>query len=135
MSLAANIVNQISSINDISKQQSFDLNDDTFAKILEEVNSQNSTMNTIEPLGAPAGFQIEPFDAVEATNEINPVTEPIEIKDIDLSDHFTHLLKNADNNSEFMNFAKKQAANAYNMFGKTFVADIKEFVKDSVSMI
>lgn len=139
MNLAANIINQISGTNEITKPQGFDLNDETFAKILEgtKVNGINysAATNPIEPLGAPAGFEIEPFGEVENIKETAQITEPIEIKEIDLSDNFSNLIKSNMDNNNFMHFARKQAANAYNIFGKSFVANLKEFVQDTASMI
>lgn len=136
MNLAANIINQISNTNGITKPQGFDLNDETFAKILEGVSGGNNPVtNSIQPLGAPAGFEIEPFGEVETIKETTQITEPIEIKEIDLSDNFSNLIKSNMDNNDFMHFARKQATNAYNMFGKSFVADLKEFVQDTASMI
>ncbi len=156
MSLVENLINQIStsSSGGISKPAGFDLNDDTFSKLLEkQLNSirENESADIIGKLGAPAGFMIEPMDGVDfaetvqdqldsvgeikLTNE-NVLTEPFEMKDLDLGDYFSNLLKTStDSNSSFMNFAKKQATDAYNLFGRTFVANLTELVDDVASAI
>ena len=155
MSLVENLINQISTqgLGGITKPQGFDLDDDTFAKLLEKQMNQvyNSTQsNLIGNLGAPAGFMIEPVNGIDFAEAVqdqmeilgenkytfeNDVNTPIEIKDIDMSDYFSSLIKTAtDNNSDFLNFAKKQAAGAYGMFGKTFVEDMTDFVQDITAM-
>ena len=64
------------------------------------------------------------------------INQPIEFKDIDLSDHFSKLLKfNTETNSDFLNFARKNATNAYNVFSKGFVEDMQDFVKDIASTL
>jgi hypothetical protein len=72
MSLVENLINQISTgeLGGISKPQGFDLNDDTFAKLLEkqmntaqEINSNNF----VGSMGAPAGLVIEPLEGVDLT--------------------------------------------------------------------
>ena len=64
------------------------------------------------------------------------VNSAIEIKEIDLGDYFSNLLKQSDNsNSNFMNFAKRQATNAYDVFKRSYVADMQDFVQDLTSMI
>ena len=156
MSLVENLINQISTqgLGGITKPQGFDLNDETFAKLLEKQmgqveNSQQSNM--LGHMGAPAGFMIEPINGVDFAEAVqdqmeiigenkytfeNDINSPIEIKDIDMSDYFTTLIKTAtDNNSDFLNFAKKQASNAYGVFGKIFVEDMKDFVQDITSMV
>ena len=49
------------------------------------------------------------FESIQADS-------PFMIKDMDFGDYFSNLLKSpSDNNSQFMNFAKKQASNAYDV--------------------
>lgn len=150
MSLVENLINQISNngLGGITKPQGFDLSDDTFAKLLEKQlnsNSEPQAINQLGQIGAPAGLIIEPFDAIEfsstaqdqmeilgenkLTNESQPI-EPIEIKDIDVGDYFSSLLKSSSKDSDFMNFAKKNAHNAYDAFSRNYIFDIEDFVED-----
>ena len=157
MSLVENLINQISTngLNGItSPLGNVDLNDDTFAKLLnKQLNSINNETpsNFVGTMGAPAGLVIEPIDGIDfaetaqdqmeiiGENRLSKeeyINQPIEFKDIDLSDHFSKLLKfNTDANSDFMNFARKNATNAYNVFSKNFVADMQEFVEDITSTL
>lgn len=140
MSLVENLVNQISSVNGVTRPQGFDLNDDTFAKLLEKASSSNTLNQTLstEPLGAPAGFNIEPYDGIDneiKKDSISQINEPIEIKDIDINDYFSTKIKTDNENSDFMNFAKKHAANAYSTFGKGFIANLSEFIQDATAML
>ena len=152
MSLVENLINQISTqgMSGITSPQSFDLNDDTFAKLLDkqlEFSTNNLPQNNlVGNMGAPAGLIIEPLDGVEfadtardqmeiiGENKLSRdeyINQPIEFKDIDLGDHFSNLLKAASGEaSNFMNFAKKQATTAYNVFGKNFISDMEDFVQD-----
>ena len=54
-----------------------------------------------------------------------------------MGDFFSNMLKTNTNssNNEFLNFAKKRATNSYQMFGKSFVSDLAEFVDDVASSI
>lgn len=156
MSLVENLLNQISTkeLGGISKPIGFDMNDNTFAKLLEkELNTkiEEPKSNILNNLGIPAGFVVEPMEGVDfsgmvqdqlealgetkITNEA--ISEPFEIKELDMGDFFSNMLKTSDNNSnnEFMNFAKKKATNSYQMFGKSFVSDLAEFVDDVASSI
>ena len=157
MSLVENLINQISTkgLGGMTSPQGFDLDDDTFSKLLDKSMAntpQISNMsNFIGEMGMPAGLIIEPFDGIEFANEVQdqmealgekrlanePIsTEPIEMKDIDMGDYFSTLLKAGnDNNSDFMNFAKKHASNAYNVFSRTFVADMQDFAEDIAAAI
>ena len=156
MSLVENLINQITTgeLGGITKPQGFDLNDDTFAKLLEkQLNSTQETTSTnlLGNMGAPAGLIIEPMEGVEfseiAQDQMdalgenkytyeNNIDEPIKMKDIDIGDYFSSLLQMAsDKNPDFMNFAKKQASNAYNVFRGNYVVDMQDFVQDIVSMI
>ena len=48
-----------------------------------------------------------------------------------MGDYFSNLLKtDSGKNSDFMNFAKKNATNAYNVFTKNLVMNASEFVED-----
>lgn len=155
MSLVENLINQISTgeLGGISKPQGFDLNDDTFAKLLEkQLNSpqETQTTNLLGNIGAPAGFMIEPMEGIEfsetAQDQIealgenkytyeNNIDEPIKMKDVDMGDYFSTLLQMAsDNNSNFLNFAKRQASNAYSVFRGNYITDLQEFAQDIVSM-
>ena len=155
MSLIEHLVNQISTneLGGITKPSGFDMNDDTFSKLLEkELNAKAESIqeNIIGNLGVPAGFFIEPFEGVEfsqnvqdqleaisekkVTNEL-PV-EPFEMKELDLGDFFSNMLKTSTNsNNDFMNFARKKATNSYENFGRNFVTDLAEFVDDVKSLI
>lgn len=138
MSMLENIVSQISSAASgaVSKPQSFDLSDDTFAKLLmkaSEISPAEEQSNMYSNLGAPAGFEIEPLDAPEQTQNIEFNPEDVEIKDLKVSEnYFSNLL---NDNTSAMNLAKKHAANAYNVFGKGFVDTLGDFVGDVASMI
>lgn len=156
MSLVENIINQITSngINGTSNLQNFDLNDDTFAKLLNKQLEQNETISTdnfLGQIGMPAGFVIESIDGTDFSEmakdqaeiigeskllgESQP-TEPIQFKTVDTEDYFTTLIKsNTEASKNYMNFAKKQATNAYDIFQKSYVNDMKDFVKDIASMI
>ena len=155
MSLVENLINQISTqgLGGITKPFGFDMNDDTFANLLErQMNATNeiTTTNTVGQMGAPAGLIIEPLDGVEHAEKVQDqmealgenlfketgINSAIEIKDMDFGDYFSNLLKTPnDNNSQFMNFAKKQASNAYDVFSRGYVADMQDFVEDVTSMI
>lgn len=155
MSLVENLINQISTqgLGGITKPFGFDMNDDTFANLLErQINATNeiTTTNTVGQMGAPAGLIIEPLDGVEHAEKVQDqmealgenlfketgINSAIEIKDMDFGDYFSNLLKTPnDNNSQFMNFAKKQASNAYDVFSRGYVADMQDFVEDVTSMI
>jgi len=63
------------------------------------------------------------------------VNSAIEIKDLDFTDYFSNLLKNHNENNQFMNFAKRQATNAYDVFSRGYVTDMQDFVEDLTSMI
>lgn len=155
MSLVENLINQISTgeLGGITKPQGFDLSDDTFAKLLEkQLNSTQDTppANTLGNMGAPAGFMIEPMEGIEFSETLqdqmeiigetkytyeNTLDKPIEMKDIKLGDYFSTLLETAtNNNSDFLNFARKQASSAYNLFGKSYVSDLREFASDLANM-
>ena len=157
MSLVENLINQISTqgLGGITKPFSFDMNDDTFANLLEkQMNATNeiTTTNTVGQMGAPAGLIIEPFDASDGIEHAEKVQDQmealgenlfketgtipvIEIKDMDFGDYFSNLLKSPnENNSQFMNFAKRQASNAYEVFSRGYVADMQDFVEDLTSM-
>lgn len=155
MSLVENLINQITTqgLGGITKPLGFDMNDDTFANLLEkQMNSTNeiTTTNTVGQMGAPAGLVIEPIEGAEYTETVQDqmeiigenklsrdeyINQPIEFKEIDIEDHFSKLLKaGTDASSDFLNFARKQATNAYNVFGKGYVFDVQDFVQDITSM-
>ena len=145
MSLVENIINQISVGGGITKPQGFDLNDDTFAKLLEKAtaNSNDTNSNFVGEMGIPAGLQIEPFNGVEhaeaaqdqleavgETKQIGEISEPIEIKEINVGDYFSSLLKTSTRNENLMDFAKKHAASFYAQQSKPLILDSTEFVTD-----
>ena len=157
MSLVENLINQISTqgLSGITNPLGgFDLEDDTFSKLLDkQLNSvQNTTQNNFEGnFGMPAGLVIEPMEGVDFAETVQDqmeiigenklsreeyINQPIEFKDIDMGDYFSNLLKTTtNNNSDFMNFARKNATNAYNVFSKNFVADMHDFVEDIASAL
>ena len=158
MSLVENLINQISTqgLGGITKPLDFDMNDDTFAKLLDkQMNSTNeiTTTNSVGQMGAPAGLIIEPLNATDGIDHAEKVQDQmevigenifketginsaIEIKDMDFGDYFSNLLKTStDSNHQFMNFAKKQASNAYDVFSRGYVFDMQDFVEDVTSMI
>lgn len=155
MSLVENLINQIATngLGGLTKPQNFDFEDDTFAKLLEKqmANAENSLKQTssIGEMGIPTGLIIEPFDSVDFTEKVQDqmeaagmktsqetvMVEPIEIKDVDMRDYFSALLSSTNENKDFLNFAKRQASNAYGAFKNTYVTDITEFANDLASMI
>lgn len=138
MSALGNIVSQISSaaIGGNIKPQGFDLNDDTFEKLLmkaSEVSPVNEIDNRFSNLGVPAGFQIELLGETNSTPAIEFNPQDIEIKDLNVSENsFSGLM---DRNPNLINFAKIHAANAYNIFSKNFVDTLSEFVSDTASIL
>ena len=144
MSLVENYISQISNngLSGISKPLGFDMSDNTFSNLLENSLKTYSTQNNghlIGGLGMPAGMEIEPFDADESMKIANK--EPVDIsdfqiKEIDMGDYFSNALKtsSAGDNGIF-DMTKRQAATAYNLFGKEFVSSLKDFVGDIASMM
>ena len=151
MSLVENLINQISTkgLRSITSPQGFDLEDDTFSKLLDKsmANSQQSpnVSNFVGEMGMPAGLIIEPLYGTDFANTVQdqmeilgqkipnePIsTEPFEMKDISIGDYFSSLLKTETNeNSDFMNFAKKQATNFYGLQSKNLILDTREFIQD-----
>ena len=156
MSLVENLINQISTqgIGAITRPTGFDMDDDTFAKLLDkQLNSTQPTNSTnfLGEMGMPAGFIIEPLEGTEFSETVQDqmevigenklsrdeyISQPIEFKDIDMEDHFSKLLKTGtEAGSDFLNFAKRQATSAYNVFSKNYVFDMQDFVQDVTSMI
>ena len=154
MSLVENIINQISTegLGGITKPTGFDLNDDTFANLLDKqmnLGKDSLQVNSIGTMGVPAGLFIEPLSGVEFSesaqdqmeivgeNKLSKeeyINQPIEFKDIDMGDYFSTLLKSdAGQNSDYMTFARKNATQAYNTFKRTYVADMQDFVEDLTS--
>jgi hypothetical protein len=151
MSIVENLVNQISTkgLGGITKPFGFDMEDDTFAKLLEKQMNPTQELNSsnfVGSMGAPAGLVIEPLEGVNFSETVQDqmevvgenklsrdeyINQPIEFKDIDMGDYFSNLLKtDSGKNSDFMNFAKKNATNAYNVFTKNLVMNASEFVED-----
>ena len=143
MSLVENLINQISleNLGGITKPLGFDLADDTFEKLLQKAGmnqgNENNQVSDIGKFGVPAGLNIEPLDAPQEITKVEPVnTEEVQIKDIDMSDYFTNILKtqSADNKGIF-DLAMRHAANTYNAFAGKFVANLNDFVKDIKSAV
>ena len=154
MSLVENLISQISNqgLSGITKPLGYDLGDDTFSKLLEkQLNTANDIVsnNLVGNMGVPAGLMIEPIDGMEFSeiaqdqleiigeNKLSKeeyINQPIEFKEINMDDYFSNLLKTGlDNNSDFMNFARKNATNHYQVFAKNFVFDTKDFVQDIIN--
>lgn len=154
MSLVENLINQISTkeLGGITKPLGFDLEDDTFAKLLEKQlnqTEQSATTNLVGNMGMPAGLLIEPIDGVEFAETVQDqmevvgenklsrdeyINQPIEFKELDLGDYFSNLLKaNSSEAQNFMNFAKKQATSFYGAQAKNLIIDTKEFVEGVLS--
>ena len=144
MSLVENIVNQIATngLGGITKPQGFDLNDDTFEKLLQKagLNTEGLQNNSISNhFGAPAGMIIEPYNStepVQITNNID-LNKQIQIKDVDFGkDYFASILKDApEKHAGIFDVAKKHAALAYNVFSKGFVEDVVDFAGDVATML
>ena len=141
MSLVENLISQISTqvLGGITKPQGFDMSDDSFEKLLQDklggINVANQTQD-IPNLGAPAGFIIEPLDAPQTVSEVKPIeTGEVQIKDINLDDFFTNVIKTqSTDNKGIFDLAKKHAANAYNTFAGKYVADLKDFISDAMAL-
>lgn len=154
-SIVSNLIEQISSSasNGINKTQTFDLEDMTFAKLLEKqglkLQETNSTNSITGQLGMPAGFQIESIDGSDINidtqdNETNKIDERNQVTDISELDTNPNSIKKSEENffssllndqtrntsSEIFNFAIKHAALAYGLNGKSAVNDLKDFVED-----
>ena len=78
MSMIENFVQQLTSANGanvIGGAQKFDLQDDTFAKLLEKQMQtgidDTDSINQLGQIGIPSGFNIEPFDVQNDTQKIN----------------------------------------------------------------
>ena len=142
MSLVENIVGQISTkgLGGITSPQGFDMSDDTFEKILggKMINGAENPDNNDKMVyfGAPAGLVIEPIDAPQTTKEVKPInTEEVQIKDIDLTDFFTNVIKNnSEDDKGILDLAKKHAVNAYNTFAGKYVTDLKDLISDTLAM-
>ena len=113
MSIVENLVNQISTkgLGGITKPFGFDLEDDTFAKLLEKQMNSTQELNSnnfVGSMGAPAGLVIEPLEGTDfaetaqdqmeiiGENKLSRdeyINQPIEFKDIDMGDYFSNLLK------------------------------------------
>ena len=151
MSLVESLVNHIATqgLGGISKPLGFDMEDDTFAKLLEKQlnsNQQSTPPNSIGDMGMPAGLIIEPIDGVDFAETVQDqmeiigetklsreeyINQPIEFKDIDMGDYFSNLLKTDSGEAKnFMNFARKQATNFYGIHSKSLIMDTKEFIED-----
>ena len=155
MSLVENIVNQITTqgLGGVTSPIGFDLNDDTFSNILAKQMNNSANVqanNSVGAFGMPAGMFIEPIEGVEFSNTLQdqlealgenklvkePIsTEPFEMKELDFGNYYSRVLTSTDNNSDFINLAKRQASNAYGFFGKSYITDMTDFAQDIASMI
>lgn len=159
-SIVSNLIEQISSssVGGLNQTQKFDLEDMTFAKLLEkqglklqEADSSNAITGQI---GMPAGFQIESIDGsdinIDTPNDSNKVdqrnnitdiseldTNPNNIKSSDSENFFSSLFNGdtRDTASEVFNFALKHAANIYGQNGKSVVNNLKDFITDVAGMV
>ena len=108
MSLVSSLVNANTIVQSVGRgiQTGLDINDKTFADILEkQLNVQpEEQQNMVQQLGAPAGFEIQDFLFDGSKNDI-------------------------------MNVAKKQATDMYNKYSKSVVTDLREFVSDSFKFL
>ncbi|MCQ2754014.1 MAG: hypothetical protein MJ231_03085 [bacterium] len=158
MSLVENLINQIStsSTGGITKPQGFDINDDTFAKLLqkqleEQENQVKTPTNSVGEMGIPLGLNIEPFEGISGINtedvaimnndktiEFKNTSEPDDfiIKDLDMSDYFSNYLRDMSHSkSDIMTLAVKHASKAYNFFEKNEVVDLEDFAQDISNLI
>lgn len=166
MSLVSNSIGGIgiNGLNNLqSPNQKFNLDDSTFAELLQKQLEEMNTIKSedIQPLnlGAPPGFEIENFDGIDfsetAQDQIEAVAKKINTQEnmsnpfemngdenVTTSEavtFFTSLLDNRLNGekarSELFDFAKKQASNLYNKYSRSVVTDVAEFVEDIKSMI
>ena len=141
MSLSEILVNQIANggLGGVAKPQGIDLNDDTFEKLLQkgmnDLAQKQEQVQNIGQLGAPAGFVIEPLDAPQETEKIKPInTEGVEIKDIDMTDFFTNVIRTQDaDNQGIFDLAKKHATNVYNNFAGQYVTDLRDLLENTIS--
>ena len=53
---------------------------------------------------------------------------------MDFGDYFSNMLKNSSDN-RFAHFAKKQASSAYDVFSRSYVADMDDFINDLTSIL
>ena len=108
MSLVSSLVSANNLVQSVGAgiQTGLDINDKTFADILEkQMNIQpEEQQNIIQQLGAPAGFEIQDFLFDGSQRDI-------------------------------MNVAKKQATEIYNKYSKSIVTDLGEFVSDSFKFL
>ncbi len=160
-SIVSNLIEQISSssIGGLNQTQKFDLEDMTFAKLLEKqglkLQEADSSNAITGQLGMPAGFQIEsidgsdinidmPEDDTNKTDQRNNITDiseldtnPNNIKTSDSDNFFSSLFNGdaRDTASEVFNFALKHAANLYGQNGKSVVNNLKDFITDVAGMV
>ena len=83
MSLVENLINQISTqgLGGITKPFGFDMNDDTFANLLEKqmkATNEITTTNSVGQMGAPAGLIIEPLDASDGIEHTEKAQDQME---------------------------------------------------------
>ena len=109
MSLISNLTGGIAQIqqgSDINTLTGININDKTFADILEkQMNAGIEDSSEIMPsLGIPAGFEIQDFFSNGAQNSIVDV-------------------------------ARKQAVNIYDKYARSVVTDLGEFVSDSFKLL
>ncbi len=140
MNLVSNIIGGIGLSSAGSISAGFDLNDTTFANLLQKQIEKVSQNESLEAqslnLGAPPGFEIE---GIEPEVNVQNISEETNLDNITTSEtvtFFSSLLDNKGNpESDIFDFAKKQAANLYNKYSRSIVTDVSEFVEDIKNMI
>lgn len=160
-SIVSNLIEQISSsaVGGVNKSQNFDLEDMTFAKLLEtqglKLQEASNPSEALGQLGMPAGFQIESIDGADvdietqdnySNNKVDPRNNVTDISELDSNPNtvksseenfFSSLLNehSQNTNSKMFNFALKHAANLYGLSGKSVVNDLSDFVTDISGMV
>ncbi len=140
MNLVSNVIGQIGLSGTGKVAPNFDLNDTTFAELLnKQIEGMNGAPRLEAPafnLGAPAGFEIEGIEPEMNVQEISNDTNSNDLTTSETVTFFSSLLENKGNpESDIFDFAKKQAANLYNKYSRSIVTDVSEFVEDIKNMI
>ena len=143
MDLVSNFVGGLSASQFGSNTQSatsnFDMNDTTFADLLnKQLNQQDEAVNSI----SNTALNILDFNnksSFEATN-INPISNVDNTKDMSTSEvltMFNSLFESKptltdSSNSGLFQFEKKFAASQYGKYARNVITDLNEFVSDAV---
>ena len=126
------------------------LDDSTFSDLLEkQMNTESSDNNWLSLMCTQPvqGIQNNGFDIQDLINSSNKIQNDVQNFDINkdedittsemltfLSSPFdTHNHKNHLNH-DFLDFAKKQAANFYNKCASNVITDLTEFVEDTLKL-